>query len=144
MRDQGVARSRGRPPQGRSRGSVAGAGLMSAWAVMGLMVALAAEEPVGFPYDAHGRRDPLVPLYTEGGGPRYVAPSPSEPVVVEGIVFHPSEGSVAIINGEIIREGETVGGIQVLHIERERVTLVVNGQQQVVPLVVDEEDKGGE
>lgn len=88
-------------------------------------------------YDAKGRRDPFVPLLTREG--RRIHPpgsdgegafSGAEGLRLEGIVFDPGEESYAILDGQLVREGEEVGGVRVLEIGPDSVTVLSDGEPQ--------------
>jgi hypothetical protein len=100
------------------------AGLVVAFGIAGV----SAEE--GFKYDSKSRRDPFVPLISETGGyasDAYEA-SAAEDIRLEGIVWDEGKGSIAIINGEIVKEGELIGSIKILKINKESVTFDINGE----------------
>ena len=89
-----------------------------------------------FSYDSKGKRDPFIPLVSEGG---YASDAYGignvKDVRLEGIVWDKDNGSVAIINGEIVREGQSVGAIKVLAIEKDAVIFDVGGEEVKVDLV---------
>ncbi len=64
-----------------------------------------------FIYDSKNKRDPFIPLV--GKGMRLLVPQEAksiENIILEGIVFDPEQASLAIINGEIFKEGDSIGG----------------------------------
>lgn len=85
-------------------------------------------------YQAHGKRDPFVPLLTAsgqrihppGGDEEAAAGVPS--VALQGIVYDPKTDSYAILNGRVMRLGETIDGITVTAITPTMVTVMINGQ----------------
>ncbi|MFA4992157.1 MAG: hypothetical protein WC569_06225 [Candidatus Omnitrophota bacterium] len=93
-----------------------------------------------FKYDAKGKRDPFVPLVSGGyGGPGGYASdayavNSTEDVRLEGIVWDEVKGSVAIINGEIVKEGQELGSIKVLKIHKDNVIFDVGGSEVKVEL----------
>lgn len=93
----------------------------------------------GFRYDPEGQRDPFVPLISEGGA--YVSDaygiSSIKDVRLEGIVWDEDKGSIAVINGEIVREGQQIGAVKVLKIKKDAVTFDVNGEEVKIELVTD-------
>lgn len=53
--------------------------------------------------------------------------------VVTGIMYDP-ENPCAIIGGEVVHEGETIGGYRVIKIHRDRVELEKNGKRVTEPV----------
>ena len=115
---------------------------MSPWAIglLGLLVIglisseVFAEE--GFKYNAKSKRDPFVPLISETGGyasDAYEA-SAIEDMRLEGIVWDNARGSIAIINGEIAKEGDSLGSVKILKINKDSVVFDVNGESVNVEL----------
>ena len=95
---------------------------------------LAAEE--AFKYNANSKRDPFTPLISETGNyasDAYEA-SAIEDIRLEGIVWDDLKGSIAIINGEIAKEGESLGAVKILKIEKDSVTFGVNGESIKIKL----------
>ena len=80
-------------------------------------------------YDAGGKRDPFVPLI----GINRPAASKLENVTsitdvkLEGIANNPSGNLVAILNGEIVKEGDRFGDIQIKKITKTTVTILMAG-----------------
>ncbi len=96
--------------------------------------------PVEAAYESRGKRDPFVPLLTEDGQ-RIVPPGLDEGettdltlVELQGVVFDPSADSYAVINGQVIRERETVGHVQILKITPTAVTIRVDGKEKQLPV----------
>jgi type II secretory pathway component PulC len=90
----------------------------------------------GFKYDPKSKRDPFVPLISETGGytsDAYEA-SAIEDIRLEGIVWDNVKGSIAIINGEIAKEGDFLGSVKVLKINKDSVVFDVNGEGVSVEL----------
>ncbi|MBU1007250.1 MAG: general secretion pathway protein GspB [Candidatus Omnitrophica bacterium] len=90
-----------------------------------------------FSYDSKAKRNPFAPLVSEGGG--YVSDaygiSGVKDIRLEGIVWDKNNGSVAIINGEIVREGQSVGAIKVLAIDKDAVIFDVDGEEVRIGLI---------
>lgn len=99
-------------------------------------------------YEAKGKRDPFVPLVTSEGQ-RVHPPGGDEEVALgvtgltlQGIVFEPGADSYAIINGQIVRSHEDIEGIEVLKIEPDSVTLLVEGKAHRLTLHQSTEETG--
>lgn len=81
------------------------------------------------------KRDPFVPLIGAGrraGGSmgRVVT---VDDIMLEGITWDPGGKSLAIVNGEIIGEGGKIGNLKVIGIEKDKIVVVFNGKQYVIP-----------
>ena len=90
----------------------------------------------GFEYNSKSKRDPFVPLISESGGyasDAYEA-SAIEDIRLEGIVWDDAKGSIAIINGEIVKEGDSLGAIKILKINRDSVIFDANGESVKIDL----------
>ena len=90
----------------------------------------------GFRYNPKGKRDPFVPLISESGGyasDAYEA-SAAEDIRLEGIVWDNVKGSIAIINGEIVKEGDVMGSIKILKINKDSVIFDVGGENVKIDL----------
>ena len=94
-------------------------------------------------YNAHGKRDPFVPLITlttrEAAG--LLGVENIDEVVIEGIVYDPKHGSVVIVNGSVLKEGEDLGNVKVIRIKPEGVALSVNGVEGFKLLYQKEETR---
>ncbi|MBU0759341.1 MAG: general secretion pathway protein GspB [Candidatus Omnitrophica bacterium] len=105
--------------------------------IAGMAPSAFAEEE--FTYGAKGKRDPFVPLVSEGGV--YVSDaygiSGIKDIRLEGIVWDEAKGSIAIINGEIVREGQKVGAAEVLRIENNAVVFDIDGEEKRLELTSD-------
>ena len=95
----------------------------------------AADEPgpEPFRYDSGGRRDPFVPLFRDGrvvGAPEGVRVDAARPTLY-GILWDPGGESIALINDEEAKVGDTVAGFRVKAIQRDAVVLD-GGREPVV------------
>ena len=99
-----------------------------------LAASLSAEE--GFEYDAKGKRDPFVPLVSVEGVYMSDAEGISgiKDISLEGIVWDEISGSAAIVNGEIMKEGEEIGSVKLLKIQKDGVIFEVEGEAVKVDL----------
>jgi hypothetical protein len=95
-----------------------------------------------YTYYSEGKRDPFVPLVTgeviTSLGIQSV--ETIEDVKLEGIVFDPSGESIAVLNGEIVREGEKAYNVEIVKIYNNAVTLKVYNDTHTIDLI----EKGGE
>jgi len=89
-----------------------------------------------FKYGATGTRDPFMPLVTKDGKivSGYAATKSIEDIRLEGIVYDSEGGSIAIINGEVLKEDDMIGNIKVIKIESDKVSLLFNQKEYVVNL----------
>jgi hypothetical protein len=90
-----------------------------------------------FRYDAHGKRDPAVPLIGQdkpGGAIPFSEIISPDDVKLEGIAGVMSGNKIAIINGEIVREGFVSGEIEVKKIMKKSVILTISGKEYDIPL----------
>ncbi|UCH12107.1 MAG: hypothetical protein JSW18_04635 [Candidatus Omnitrophota bacterium] len=89
-----------------------------------------------FKYDTAGRRDPFVPLVTKGGKIAfgYGTIRSIEDIRLEGIVYDPSGDSIAVINGMVLKENDTIGNIKFIKIEFDKVSLLFNQTKHVIHL----------
>ena len=88
-------------------------------------------------YDAHGQRDPFVPLVTstmKASSSGLLGIESIENLIIEGIVYDPKHGSVVIVNGAILKEGEMMGNVKVLQIKPDGATFSVNGTEGFKPM----------
>lgn len=81
-------------------------------------------------YHSEGRRDPFVPLVGPNGMiSRQIKTSD---IQIEGIIFDPQGGSVAVINGEVYRPGESVKEARIVQIFKDRIILVQEDEEKTV------------
>ena len=79
-------------------------------------------------YNSRGKRDPFVPLVgvkREGGAAGLAGIYSVEDVVLQGIVTGPDGAYNVIMNGEVVKEGKTVGRLSVECIESNSVTIKI-------------------
>src|SRR3989338_5580369 len=77
---------------------------------------LAAEKSL---YNSHGKRDPFIPLVTstmKSSSSNLLGIDNIDDLIVEGVVYDPKNGSVVIVNGTILKEGEEFGSVKVLKV----------------------------
>ena len=101
-------------------------------------VSLAAEPEQGevFAYDAQDKRDPFLPLVSSDGRvlePQIVKGSEGRPQI-EGIIYEAGGSSYAVVSGEVVRAGDTIGGYQVLEIHLEKIVFVKGSERLEIEL----------
>lgn len=92
-----------------------------------------------YKYEASGQRNPFVPVITADG--RIIqleSEGRKEDVALEGIIYDKKGLSYAIVNGQVIKVGDTLGDSRVLKIEKNKVVFIKDGQ---ITEVVLKEDK---
>ena len=92
-------------------------------------------------YDAHGKRDPFVPLVTttmKSASSGLLSVENVDDLSIEGVVYDPSHGSIVIVNGVILKEGEELGPVKVLQIKPEGAKFQVNGMEGFKPIYQDD------
>lgn len=89
-----------------------------------------------FVYDDHGKRDPFIPLVTADGRLVKLEDETTKATIlsVEGIMCDEQGISYALVNGEIVKIGDTIGGYQVLRIEKNKVIFIKEGNSTEVEL----------
>lgn len=107
----------------------------------GLPFLLQAEDK--FKYDPKQKRDPFAPLIGPAG--EYLTPFGDVKAIgdmkLEGIIWDPNGESYAIINGEIVKEGDYLGGVLVSKVNPKEVIILLEGQE--FSLILIEEEGGG-
>lgn len=92
-----------------------------------------------FIYDSKNKRDPFVPLVTSDGRLLKLEEEvASAALLLEGIIYDKNGLSYAIVNGEIVKIGDQVGGYQILKIEKNKVVFIKGGQLTEVELKKEE------
>ena len=84
------------------------------------------------PYHVAGKRDPFAPLVTEEREAvrGLFGIETMDDLRVDGIMFDAVNGSVAIVNGEIVHEGEVYENLKVIKIQPNGVLFELNETQQ--------------
>jgi hypothetical protein len=80
-------------------------------------------------YDDSGKRDPFIPLVTADGHLVQLEDQTAKntALAVEGIMYDLQGVSYALVNGEVVRIGDTIAGYQVLRIEKNKVIFIKEG-----------------
>jgi hypothetical protein len=100
----------------------------------------------GFKYESRGKRDPFVPL-VGGSRPTVIKLediTSSEDVKVEGIAIGAQGKKVAILNGEVLKEGDKVGEVELKKIEKKSITISIGGKSYNLYLAGEEGGAKGE
>ena len=90
-------------------------------------------------YDPHGKRDPFVPLVTLSSkvSSGLLGVESIDEITVEGIVYDP-KGSIVIVNGSVLKEGEEFGSVKVVAIRPNGAEFSINGAKVFKALYQDE------
>ena len=99
----------------------------------------AAEEGL---YNPRGKRDPFVSLVTTTTrvSSGLVSVESIEELSMEGIVYDP-KGSVVIVNGTMLKEGEELGAVKVIKISPAGALFLINGVESFKSLYEDSKSK---
>lgn len=88
-----------------------------------------------FVYDSKGKIDPFISLVSpEGYLINTQAYSETSEISLEGIIYDPAGSSFAIINGEVVKVGDTIGGFDILEIQKNRVILLKDNERAEIEL----------
>lgn len=90
-----------------------------------------AEQPKSFHYDAKGRRDPFLPW--DGREAKSKSDMDTQDLHVEGIIFDQAKGSLAVVNGTVLKEGDSVGPYKVAKIEKQKVLITKEDAEVWLP-----------
>lgn len=107
-----------------------------------VFIVCSAPSTVDFSYDDKDNRDPFIPLV--GPGAIYQSRGGADiqtihDVILEGIVYDRKRGSIVVINGIVLKEGEQIGAAMIKKIEPKQVVLEIKEKQYEVPLIIEEE-----
>ena len=97
-------------------------------------VAGAADQKI---YEAHGKRDPFIPLVTttmKSSSLGLLSVENFDDLSIEGVVYDPVHGSIVIVNGAILKEGEELGVVKVLEVKPEGARFLINGMEGFKPI----------
>lgn len=97
------------------------------------MTSLAVAEEKTFVYEDHGKKDPLAPLVANNGTViSYDTQVTVADIVLEGVMMDAKGNSIAIVNGKIVKVGDTVSSYLVEKIMVNEVVLVSGAEHLVV------------
>ncbi len=111
------------------------------------LMAIFAHGPFGYcenyQYESHGKRDPFVPLVGSERPAigRLEDVSSYTDVRLEGIATGAGGRIVAILNGQVVKEGDTYGEVKIQKIAGTSVTILFNNRPYEINL--NEEEGGG-
>ena len=95
-----------------------------------------------FVYDSKGKRDPFMSLIGKNVTLTDVELLESiEDVRVEGVIIDPNEGSSAIINGQIIKVGEFLGGFRLIKVTKYFVVLQRDEKKHTIQFRAPDENQ---
>lgn len=106
-----------------------------------LFAAARASSDEQFAYDDKGRRNPFIPLVTPDGRLLKLDTEVREGIkglVLEGIIYDKAGLSYAMVNGSVIKIGDTVSDYQVLKIEKDKVVFIKQGEMFAIELKKEE------
>lgn len=104
-------------------------------AVFAIPIFLLEAEPLK--YDSHGKRDPLVPLIGQErmtGTVPFADITSVDEVKIEGIAVDMSGARMAVVNGELVKEGYGAGEVEVKAITKNSVKLNIGGRDYTINL----------
>ena len=83
----------------------------------------------GAGYDARGKRDPFVALVTLAAktSSGLMNVESLQDLAIEGIVYDAKHGSMVVVNGTVMKDGETNGPVKVVKIKSDGAIFSING-----------------
>lgn len=103
-------------------------------------------ESQGYQYESHGKRDPFAPLIGQGRSAATVGLEDVASIAelkLEGIATGAKGKTTAILNGELMKEGDLRGIVKVLRINKNSVIVLMGGKEYTVGLSEEGGNKGG-
>lgn len=98
-------------------------------------------------YESKGKRDPFVPLVGQDKGSHSAGLegiTSVNDVLLEGIAIGPSGKNIAILNGQMVKEKDKFGLLQIRKIAKKTVELSIDGKIHILSLKDEEGIKIGE
>jgi len=95
------------------------------------------EQNSTFTYDAHERRDPFMPIIMSDKGTvseKVDAGAGFETIKFQGVAVNPEGEMVAIINGDIYKEGDTVNSIKIIKIDHQSIVVSRDGEERTMEI----------
>jgi len=87
-----------------------------------------------YSYKFQNKRDPFVPLVSSAGYLLNLEPEDNSALKLDGIMYDPHGDSIAIINGSLVRVGETIGDAVLSSIEQNKVIVIKDNQKVDIEL----------
>lgn len=91
-------------------------------------------------YEPKGNRDPFIALVGSGG--EYLGASGKikslADIKLEGIIWDPKGGHLAVINGEVVKEGDDLDGVKIDKIYSKKITILIEDEEFTLNLVEEE------
>lgn len=109
------------------------------------IIGAAAAYGEAYQYEPRGKRDPFVPLYGQGKTSAALALEDAvtiDDVRLEGIVTDAKGRMMAILNGEIMKQGSKIGLVQVLKVDKGSAALLIGGKEYTLQLFEEGGSKG--
>lgn len=92
-----------------------------------------------FYYQKKERKDPFVPLLGKGADYLGTDVLSLGDLILEGVIFDPTKGSLAVVNGRVMRVGEKIGEFKLLRILPNEVAFSHGGLESSVKMYRKEE-----
>ncbi len=80
-------------------------------------------------YDAHGKRDPFIPLISLSSrvASGLLGVETFDELIIEGIVYDPGKASIVVVNGAVMNVGEEVGSVKLVDVKADGATFSISG-----------------
>lgn len=82
-----------------------------------------------YTYKYQGQRDPFIPLISSSGYLVNLEPQENGALHLEGIMYDADGESMIIVNGELLRVGESIGNAMISSIEPDKVIVIKNNEK---------------
>jgi len=110
------------------------AGLIGAYFLLAIpfLPCLAESSDTKYVYDSHGKRDPFVPLVGSdkaGSAESLEEVMSIDDVYLQGVASDSVGQKIAILNGQMIKEGQTIGRVTVKSISQNKVAILIDDRE---------------
>jgi hypothetical protein len=101
--------------------------LSKIWVLFLVLAIVASSYAEGFQYESRGKRDPFVPLVgmDRPTVTRLEDVTSADDVKLEGIATGAGGIQVAMVNGELLKEGSKVGEVEIGKISKKHITILI-------------------
>ncbi|MFH1691627.1 MAG: hypothetical protein ABIC68_03515 [Candidatus Omnitrophota bacterium] len=82
-----------------------------------------------YTYKYQGKRDPFIPLISSSGYLVNLEPQENDALHLEGIMYDAHGESMIIVNGELLKAGESIGSAMISSIEPDRVIVIKDNEK---------------